>query len=190
LARAALGPTAELDLWESDPAALAALRVALRDDPSARLEGGDGLSAFGAAIGEAEGRADSVVVLVDPPYTQKPDWIVVPDAFARAVSASTTACSMLWYPVKSLTRPNAMIARLAAAGVPLTIAELLTTPLDQQRRRLNGSGVVVVRPPAGALETIAAAAPTVGAACATQRGWWSFRMQTWPGHRVEASAGA
>jgi 23S rRNA A2030 N6-methylase RlmJ len=86
---------------------------------------------------------------------------------------------VLWYPVKSLTRPNAMLARLADAGVPGTIAELVTTPLDQQRNRLNGSGVLLVRPPAGAVETIAAAAPIVGAACATQSGRWSFRSQAW-----------
>ena len=180
-ARAVLGPTAELVLWEREPAALAALGVALGDDAAARLDGGDGLAALGDAIAAAERGAETVVVLVDPPYTQKADWIAIPDALVRGVAASTRACVMLWYPVKSLTRPNAMIARLAAAGVPATIAELVTTPLDQQRRRLNGSGVLVVRPPAGAMETIAAAAPVVGAACATQRGWWSFRMQTWPG---------
>jgi hypothetical protein len=74
-----------------------------------------------------------------------------------------------------------MIARLAAARVPGTIAELVTTPLDQQRRRLNGSGVLLVRPPSGTLEALAAAAPVIGAACATQRDRWSFRMQCWPG---------
>jgi hypothetical protein len=81
--------------------------------------------------------------------------------------------------VKSLTRPNAMLARLADAGVPGTIAELVTTPLEQQRSRLNGSGVLLVRPPDGAVEAIAAAAPVVGAACATQAGRWSFRSQAW-----------
>jgi 23S rRNA (adenine2030-N6)-methyltransferase len=180
-ARAVLGPMAEIALWESDPVASAAVRLALGDDASARIDGGDGLAALGDAIAAAEQRANAVVVLVDPPYTQKADWIAIPDALARALAASTRACVMLWYPVKSLTRPNAMIARLAAAGVAATIAELVTTPLDQQRRRLNGSGVLVVRPPAGTMEAIAAAAPVIGAACATQRGWWSFRMQTWPG---------
>src|SRR5258707_1228873 len=80
------------------------------------------------------------------------DWLGVPDALARAAAQTKRACFLLWYPVKSLTRPNAMFARLADAGVPGTIVELVTTPLDQQRNRLNGSGVLLVRPPAGAIE--------------------------------------
>jgi hypothetical protein len=70
-----------------------------------------------------------------------------------------------------------MHARLEAAGVSGAIAELVTTPLEHQRRRLNGSGVVLVRPPAGALEALAAAASPLGARCATQDGAWSFRMR-------------
>jgi 23S rRNA A2030 N6-methylase RlmJ len=91
------------------------------------------------------------------------------------VRGSARATFLLWYPVKSLTRPNAMIARLRAAGVAVTVAELITTPLSHQRQRLNGSGVLLVRPPAGVLEALAAAAPVVGARAATH-GSWSFRM--------------
>jgi 23S rRNA (adenine2030-N6)-methyltransferase len=127
----------------------------------------------------AERDADTVLVLVDPPYTQKADWLAVPDAFARAARASARACLVLWYPVKSLTRPNAMIARLAAAGVAGTIAELVTTPLDRQRSRLNGSGLVFVRPPDGVLAALAAAAPALGPRCATHAGFWSLRVQAW-----------
>jgi 23S rRNA (adenine2030-N6)-methyltransferase len=179
LARAALGPRADLTLWERDAATCEALGRALGDDPSATPVCGDGLAALPEAVAAAERRAEAVVVLVDPPYAQKADWIAVPDAVARAVTGTTRTCLLLWYPVKSLTRPNAMIARLAQAGMPGTIVELVTTPLEQQRRRLNGSGMLLVRPPAGSLDAIAAAAPVLGSACATQPGRWSFRMQSW-----------
>jgi len=33
-----------------------------------------------------------------------------------------------------------------------------------------------VRPPAGTLEALAAAAPVIGRLCATRAGIWSFRM--------------
>jgi 23S rRNA A2030 N6-methylase RlmJ len=72
-----------------------------------------------------------------------------------------------------------MFTRLAAAGVPATIAELITTPLEHQRQRLNGSGVLLVRPPSGLTAAIAAAAPVIGERCATRTGTWSFRMQSW-----------
>ena len=151
----------------------------MRRDAHTRIEETDGLAALADAVVAAETAGDDVVALIDPPWTQKADWTVVPDALARAVDASSRACFVLWYPVKSLTRPNAMFARLAAAGVPATIAELITTPLEHQRQRLNGSGVLLVRPPAGAVAAIAAAAPVIGERCATRAGAWSFRMQTW-----------
>jgi len=81
--------------------------------------------------------------------------------------------------VKSLTRPNAMIARLEAAGVRATAAELITTPLAHQRQRLNGSGMILVRPPVGAIESIAASAAAIGPRCATRAGSWSFRIVSW-----------
>ena len=179
LARDVLGANAELTLWERDNTTLARLAEHTKSDSRVRLVCGDGLAALGGAIHGAEAGADAQVVLVDPPYTQKADWTLVPDALVRALRHSRRACVVLWYPVKSLTRPNAMIAKLAAAGVPGTIAELVTTPLEHQRRRLNGSGLLLVRPPDGALEAISAAAPVIGERCATHAGAWSARMQAW-----------
>lgn len=177
LARAVLGADAELRLWERDPAAHARLARRFAGDARARVACADGLAALPDAVRDAEARAGAVVVLVDPPWVQKADWTAVPDALARAAAASARAALLLWYPVKSLTRPNAMLARLARAGVTGTIAELVTTPLEQQRSRLNGSGVLLVRPPAGALDALAAAAPALGARCATQPGTWSCRLR-------------
>ena len=180
IARAVLGADAVLTLWERDAPTCDALQIVIGGDAHASIVRGDGLDAIAEAAVAAERDAD-VVVLIDPPYTQKADWLAVPDALARAAAQTKRACFLLWYPVKSLTRPNAMFARLADAGVPGTLVELVTTPLDQQRNRLNGSGVLLVRPPAGAIEAIAAAAPVVGATCATQSGRWSFRSQAWQG---------
>jgi 23S rRNA (adenine2030-N6)-methyltransferase len=174
-----LGDAAELELWERDPSACDQLRPHVSADARTRLTCDDGLAGLADAARAAERRAGAVVVLIDPPYTQKPDWIAVPDALARAATATDHACLMLWYPVKSLTRPNAMIARLAGAGVAATIVEVVTTPLDQQRRRLNGSGVLLVRPPADTLEALACAAVAIGATCATSPGRWSIRIQSW-----------
>ncbi len=204
LARAVLGPAARLTLWEHDSAAFAQLAAHVASAPNTRLVAGDGLAALAAASDDVavltpdddvaavappdgvdprtaatpdgSGGAPRLVVLVDPPWTQKADWIAIPEAIARAAVALPDACLMLWYPVKSLTRPNAMHARLAAAGVAATIAELITTPLTYRRNRLNGSGVLLVRPPAGALEALAAAAPVIGRRCATSGGAWSSRM--------------
>jgi 23S rRNA (adenine2030-N6)-methyltransferase len=179
LARAVLGDGARLVLWERDRAAHAALERRLAGDACVRTVCDDGLATLASAVFAAADLAETVVVLIDPPWTQKSDWTDVPDALAQAASASPRASFLLWYPVKSLTRPNAMTARLERAGVSATIAELVTTPLEQQRHRLNGSGVLLVRPPAGAVEAIAAAAPAIGARCATRAGTWSLRVRAW-----------
>ena len=177
LARAVLPPNATLALWESDREAHARLGQALGvASDRLRLTCADGLAALPEAVVAAEASGGRVVALVDPPFTRKPDWIEIPDAVIAATTRSTAATVLLWYPLKSLTRPNAMIARFKAAGVAATVAELVATPLEHQRSRLNGSGVVLVRPPAGALAAIAAAAPMLGARCATRTGIWSLRL--------------
>ena len=60
-----------------------------------------------------------------------------------------------------------------------TIAELITTPLEERHRRLNGSGMLLVNAPDGALGAIAAAAATLGPRCASRPGAWSLRLRSW-----------
>jgi 23S rRNA (adenine2030-N6)-methyltransferase len=177
LAAAVLGPAARLELWEREPATYQRLRTHMAADHRAEPIHGDGLGGLEAAIGTAARAADTVVALVDPPYGEKSDWQRVPDAIVRAARAAPHACLLLWYPVKSLTRPNAMVAQLEAAGVEGTLAELITTPLEQKRNRLNGSGILLVRPPAGTLEAIAGAAVPIARLCATVDGVWTFRLR-------------
>jgi 23S rRNA (adenine2030-N6)-methyltransferase len=178
-ARAALGGGASLHLWERDPAACERLRGHCAGDAAVRITCGDGLAALPEAIAAAESASDAAVVLIDPPWTQKADWSLVPDALARAVSHSHRASLVLWYPVKSLTRPNAMIARLEQAGVSASLVELLTTPLSHRRQRLNGSGLVLVRPPDGLLAALGAAGTLLGQRCATKPRAWSMRLVSW-----------
>jgi len=176
LARAILGGDAPLTLWERDDETAARLASVL-SDPHTRVRCGDGLAALDDGLDAAARSTGTVVALVDPPWSRKADWHEVPDAFAEAAARHPRACLLLWYPVKSLTRPNAMIERLAAAGVTGVAAELVTTPLEHQRRRLNGSGVVLVNASTEAVERIAAAAPAIGARCATFPNVWSLRLR-------------
>jgi 23S rRNA (adenine2030-N6)-methyltransferase len=177
-ARAVLGPAAGLRLWERDETAATRLAAHLASDPQARLTRGDGLSSLRDELA-AGAEADAVVALIDPSWGEKADWTAIPGALAHALTSAPRVCVLLWYPVKSLTRPNAMIARLRATGVAGTIAELITTAFGTRRNRLNGSGVLVVNPPSGAIEALAAAAPLIGRACATRVGTWSFRLSAW-----------
>jgi 23S rRNA (adenine2030-N6)-methyltransferase len=175
LARAVLGDGAELVLWEQDARTAEHLTAAVEAHPRTHITVGDGLEALDGALRAA--RADAAVALIDPSWGRKSDWQSVPDAFARAAHGAPRACLLLWYPVKSLTRPNAMMERLAAAGVAGIAAELVTTPLAHQRQRLNGSGVLLVRAPAAAVDALGPAAAEIGGRCATFPGTWSFRLR-------------
>lgn len=176
IARSVLGASAEYRLWEQSPEAFRLLRSHVASDAKTLATCGDGLASLAETLREARARSSNVVALIDPPWSQKPDWIAVPRALVSAVAAVPTACVILWYPVKSLTRPNAMHATLREAGLESTFAELVTTPLGQRRNRLNGSGVLLIRPPGGTLEALMAAAPAIGEHCATVAGRWSLRV--------------
>ncbi|MBM4267439.1 MAG: 23S rRNA (adenine(2030)-N(6))-methyltransferase RlmJ [Deltaproteobacteria bacterium] len=181
LARALLGSEARLVLHEQEPDAFGRLERELAGDPYAQLHCDDGLAALTNDVHAAEADGSNIVALVDPPYGQKRDWRDVTAALTEAATASKRARLLLWYPVKSLTRPNAMRAELESAGVAATLLELITTPLEHQRQRLNGSGVILVRPPAGAVEALAAAAAVLGPRCATRSDTWWLRVLAWAG---------
>ena len=180
-ARAVLGDAADLALWERDARAAHHLTGAVGEHARTRVTIGDGIAVLNEALHVS--RAAAVVALLDPSWGQKSDWQTIPDALVRAAHAAPRACLLLWYPVKSLTRPNAMMEHLAAAGIEGAAAELVTTPLAHQRNRLNGSGVLMVGAPAAAVDAVAAAAPEIGARCATSPGVWSFRLRAFAGDR-------
>lgn len=173
LALALMRPEDRLTLHELRPEAAVALQRTV-DDERVTVVAGDGLAGLAPALAAVPPDAQ-VLVLVDPPWSTKPEWIAVPDALAAALAAHPHAAALLWYPIKSLTRPNAMLARLAAAGAVGETFELVTTPLDLKRNRLNGSGIAMFRLPPALLSAVAAAAPPLGAACATHDGRWSMR---------------
>lgn len=181
IAAAILGSGDRLSLWERDDNARRALATALGDDPRVTLAGGDGFAALPGAL--AASRRDTPeatrVVLVDPPYADKHEWRTAAEAVAAAHRADPAARILLWYPVKSLTRPNTLHAALRDGGVPAAVLELVTTPLEHRRNRLNGSGLVLVNPPDGLLPTLAAGLATLGPGLATQPGRWSARLLAW-----------
>lgn len=165
-------------LYEWDAAACARLLENMGDDVAGvTVHGGDGLAAL-AELTCAAGAQP--VVFIDPPYSAKEDWTEVPTALANAYDAHPAMCGVLWYPIKSYTRPNAMLELLGKRKLPAVAVEIVTTPLKLQRNRLNGSGMLLVNAPSAVISAVLAAAPMLGEACATHGGHWAVRV-----HRVE-----
>ena len=122
-----------------------------------------------ALAGPPRGRA---LVLIDPPYTSKQEWT---DA-ARAMERIRGTPSALWYPIKALTRPRALIAELAKLGVHGTAVELHWTPLRLRRERLNGAGLILASVPPDSIASLCAALPELGAALQTHGEWGAVQI--------------
>ena len=115
-------------------------------------------------------------VFIDPPYLVREEWERVAQATIDATRAG--ACVALWYPIKALSRPNGLLARLREAGVPTLALDLITGDLAKKKKALAGSGMVITRPPAGLAGRLAEAAAWLGPVLAAG-GEWSLRVQAW-----------
>ncbi len=173
-----LRPSDRVTLYELEPDTAELLRQSVRGDARATVREGDGLAALAALLAdEPEGR--EVLVVVDPPWTMKEDWTRVPEALVEAWRARPATRFLLWYALKSYTRPNAMIQKLGATGMPAVALELITTPLELQKNRLNGSGILLVGAPEAVLVESLGAAPVLGRLCATHDGRFTVRTVGW-----------
>jgi 23S rRNA (adenine2030-N6)-methyltransferase len=168
LARALL-PGARLILHELQGLSAHVLRRALGEAARAEVVEQDGFAALPGALAQAGG--GTAVALVDPPYAQKSEWDQAARALFAARAAAPAAALLLWYPIKALTRPRALLAQLARLGVHGTAVELITTPLRLKRDRLSGSGVLLVGAPRSAAEELCAALPRLGPPLATHGEW-------------------
>ena len=128
-----------------------ALRRRFAGDPQTAVHRRDGYDALASFLPPASRRG---ITLIDPPFEQ-------PDEFDRMVEAAriaqrrfATGVLALWYPIKSRS-PSRRFADLLALPAPnglglrdVVSAELLLrAPTDPGR--LNGAGLMVIRPPYG-----------------------------------------
>lgn len=172
---AAAGST--FDLFETHPAAAAALRRNLGAIPGVTIHERDGFAGLAAAIDRLQGRR--LVALVDPPYVTREDWTATVDAIVDAHRRSPDAVLLAWYPVKSWSRPHVLVRAVRDAGVPATVFDLVTTPLEHKRNRLNGSGILGVNLPPPLVDALCGLLPTLGRRCATRNGEWSLHVNAW-----------
>ena len=108
---------------------------------------------------------------MDPPYTAKAEWDATAGAVRAARKVAPGAALVIWYPIKALTRPRGLLAKLVEGGVHGTLVELLATPLRLKRDRLAGSGVFLCGVPPRAVRHIVASVVRLGPALMTHGEW-------------------
>jgi len=181
VALSALGADDRAIVVERDTETARLLSDSLRHDARVFVRADDGVRWLDEGLpGLATDRP--VVALVDPPFVEKREWTDVPRALVSAHRRRDRLVSLLWYPVKSHTRPNALLALLENEGVPGFAVELVTAPLAVKKNRLAGSGLVVLGADRALAEPLGALMGALGPRLALHDGFFSSRIVSWGIH--------
>ncbi len=115
-----------------------------------RVEAGDGLRGLLRALPP---RLPRLMVLVDPSYEIKGDYVTVADTLQQAWRRCRHGVFLIWYPVLESGAHQTLLDRLAEGSIRKiwrTEINLRTPP----QRGMTGSGLLVVNPPWGYQERL------------------------------------
>ena len=164
-----MGPDDRLVAVEIEEEPRQELTRRLGDDARVTILGGDGLTVAVQVLRETSGPA---LVHIDPAYADKKEWDVVADAMVAMHAANPEAWLLLWYPFKGFSRPPALQRRLTQAGVAWQAWDLVTSPAEERRNRLHGSGMLLVGGTPELAGTIAREAALLGPLLSFSGEWW------------------
>lgn len=104
----------------------------------------DGWLALNAHVPPKERRG---LVLVDPPFEEKGEFMRLVDGLIKAHRKFATGVYALWYPLKDTRAVHDFVSTLRDCGIPRILrAEISIRPASNPPR-LHGSGMIVVNPP-------------------------------------------
>lgn len=174
IAQALIRGTDSIKCSETDHEAAAALRGHLVG--SATVETRDALDQLRSLSLDSSYHP---VVLIDPPWNKKGDWITIPQAIADFAARSPKATILCWYPIKSYTRVAQMIKQIRGEKIGGSALDLITFPLEHRRNRLNGSGLFMRNVESAVCAKMLSAATAIGEACAIFPGTFEVRATHW-----------
>ena len=87
------------------------------------------------------------VVLVDPPYELKEDYVRVVEYFKQMHKRFNSGVYMLWYPVVDRERIDKLEKDLKASGIKNIQLFELNVQADTEEKGMTGSGMIVINPP-------------------------------------------
>lgn len=168
-----LRPADLLTLFELHPGEHQHLSLQSLPDNVRRIHG-DGLEGLARGLPAATPR---VCVLIDPSYERKADYVDVARAVVSAMRKARHAVMLVWYPLLPAGRHRELLDALSDSGLrKIWRSELVVQPPGNDQRGMYGSGMLVVNPPWGLDERLAASmagvTPLLGKACRYSSGWW------------------
>ncbi|PWV78900.1 23S rRNA (adenine(2030)-N(6))-methyltransferase RlmJ [Halomonas sp. A11-A] len=116
-------------------------------------------------------------VLIDPSYERKEEYLEVAKTLLTAMRKARHAVMLVWYPLLPAGRHRELLEALRDGGLrKVWYGEFIRQAPSEGERGMYGSGMLVVNPPWGFDERLAAAmAPVVaylGAPGSYRSGWW------------------
>jgi 23S rRNA (adenine2030-N6)-methyltransferase len=157
LVEALLRPQDRLVACELEPAEARALERSLTSK-AAKAVAIDGWVALGAYVPPPERRG---IVLIDPPYEDKNEFVRLADHLAAAHRKWPSGIYVAWYPIKDRAGPDLLAARLKRSSVAKTLRAEILVALPTDPEQLNGSGLIIINPPWTLDGELAAALPVL-----------------------------
>ncbi|MGJ7461254.1 23S rRNA (adenine(2030)-N(6))-methyltransferase RlmJ [Halomonas sp. MA07-2] len=135
---------------------------------------GDGLKGL---LQRVPVKTPRLCVLIDPSYERKAEYHEVAETLLTAMHKARHAVVLVWYPLLPAGRHRELLEGLRDGGLrKVWYGEFIRQSPREGERGMFGSGMLVVNPPWGLDERLAAAmAPVVdslGAPGSYRSGWW------------------
>jgi 23S rRNA (adenine2030-N6)-methyltransferase len=104
------------------------------------------------------------VVLIDPPYEDKQDYLYVVDAIKDSLRRFPTGTYIVWYPLLQRPEPAEMLDELLALNLPdwLHVTLSVESP-SEEGFGMYGSGLFIINPPWTLPKTLAETMPVLTA---------------------------
>jgi 23S rRNA (adenine2030-N6)-methyltransferase len=143
---------------EKQEAEWTCLKRVLAPWKNARAVEGDGYERLAAYLPPAERRG---LVLIDPPYEAPDEFERAAAALAAAHRRFATGIYMLWFPIKSPAAADAFCGEVLNMAAEKILRIDISTSGNVEGARLAAAGLVIVNPPFGMPERIAASAALI-----------------------------
>ncbi len=129
---------------ELHPADFELLRQFVRTNRYRKAIKGDG---FVESVGLFPPASKRGVVIVDPPYEMKDDYLRVVEYIHKMWKRFSSGVYLIWYPVVDRYRINKMEQDLIKSGISNIQQFELNIADDTDEKGMTGSGMIVINPP-------------------------------------------
>ncbi|WP_064606372.1 23S rRNA (adenine(2030)-N(6))-methyltransferase RlmJ [Photobacterium sp. J15] len=144
VARAQIREQDRMVLTELHPADFPLLLQEFRGDRQVRIYKEDAFARLKASLPPKERRG---VVLIDPPYELKHEYMDVVKAIKESYKRWATGTYAIWYPVVYRENIDKMLKGLENLGIRKILQIELGVEPDTEERGMTASGMIVINPP-------------------------------------------